>query len=63
MSKTQINFIYETRLGAELYARAEALDIAHATNLIEKFSDWLDENGFTMTHIEISKYEQKGAEI
>ena len=63
MSKTQIDFTYETHLGTKLYARAEALDFFQAVALIEKFSDWCDENNYTVENIVINRYETKGAEI
>lgn len=63
MSKTQIDFRYESRLGTELYARTEALDFDQAVDMIQKFSDWCDSNGFTIRHIEINDYETKAVEI
>lgn len=63
MSKTQIDFTYETKLGTKLYARVEALDFFQADALIEKLSDWCDENGFSMEHIELNRYETKVVEI
>ena len=59
MSKTEIHFRYVSRLGTKFYARMEALDYDQAVNMIQKFADWCDENGFTMKHIEINDYEAK----